>query len=153
VTGAILQTSRRTFCIAGVALAGHAVLGASMPLQTADYDFVARTDRRRILEAAKRYVNLEISTITSFPSSRSPGGLHDFFSQADYFWPNPANPSGPYINRDGQSNPDNFNEHRKAMIALSIQMPALCAAWMLTHDSGYTPQIIFVRGSFRPRRV
>jgi hypothetical protein len=109
-------------------------LGAGLRAQTSGYDFVARTDRRRILDAATRYANLEIRTITSCPTPRSPGGLHDFFSQADYFWPNPANPSGPYVNRDGQSNPDNFNEHRKAMIALSIQMPALTAAWVLTQD-------------------
>ncbi|MGC2162896.1 MAG: alginate lyase family protein [Silvibacterium sp.] len=82
-------------------------------------------------------MSLPIRTITSFPSDRGPGGLHDYFSQADYFWPNPKNPNGPYINRDGQSNPDNFNGHRKAMIALSIQMPALTAAWLLTKDRRY----------------
>ncbi len=58
-------------------------------------------------------------------------------SQADYFWPDPKNPDGPYINRDGQSNPANFNDHRKAMIGLSIQMPALTAAWLLTGDRKY----------------
>jgi len=76
-------------------------------------------------------------TITSYPTSRSPGGVRDYFSQADYFWPNPQDPGGKYINRDGQSNPDNFNDHRKAMIALSIQMPALTAAWVLTGDRRY----------------
>ncbi|HEX4022070.1 MAG TPA: alginate lyase family protein [Acidobacteriaceae bacterium] len=101
------------------------------------YRLVAHTDRKRILKAAKAYVALPIRTITSFPSDRSPGGLHDYFSQADYFWPNPKNPTGPYINRDGQSNPDNFNGHRKAMIALSIQMPALTAGWLLTGDRRY----------------
>jgi len=63
--------------------------------------------------------------------------VHDFFSQADYFWPNPKNPDGPYINRDGQSNPDNFDEHRRVMVALSIQMPALTAAWLLTGNHNY----------------
>ena len=98
---------------------------------------VAQTDRGRILKAAKEYLPLEPVTITAFRSAKSPGGPHDFFSQADYFWPNPKNPNGPYINRDGQSNPDNFDEHRKAMIALSIQMPALTAAWLLTKDRRY----------------
>jgi hypothetical protein len=73
-------------------------------------------------------------TITAFPTKRSAGGLHDFYSQADYFWPNPADAGGPYINRDGQSNPDNFDEHRKVMVRLSIQMPALTAAWLLSGD-------------------
>ncbi len=101
------------------------------------YELVADVDRPRILLAAKRYLSLPPSTITSFPSPKSPGGPHDFFSQADYFWPNPANPNGPYVNRDGQSNPDNFNDHRKAMIALSIQVPTLTAAWLLTRDSRF----------------
>jgi hypothetical protein len=101
------------------------------------WQLVARTDRERILGAASAYLSLPPMTITSFPSPLSPGGLHDFFSQADYFWPNPNDPNGPYINRDGQSNPANFNEHRKAMIALSIRMPALTAAWRLTGDKRY----------------
>ncbi len=62
------------------------------------------------------------------------------YSQADYFWPDPENPDGPYLNRDGQSNPDNFLGHRKAMIALSVQMPALTAAWLLTKDRRYGEQ-------------
>jgi hypothetical protein len=98
---------------------------------------VARTDRSRILEAAAKYVKEAPLTITAFPTARSAGGLHDFYSQADYFWPDPKNPAGPYVNRDGQSNPDNFDDHRKAMVRLSIQMPALTAAWLLTGDSRY----------------
>src|SRR5262249_30098842 len=35
------------------------------------------------------------------------------------------------------SNPNNFDEHRKVMIALSIEMPALTAAWLLTGKRGY----------------
>jgi hypothetical protein len=96
------------------------------------YRLVATTDRERILAAAEKYVSLSPVTITAYPAKRSAGGLHDFYSQADYFWPDPKNPNGPYINRDGQSNPDNFDEHRKVMIALSIEMPALTAAWLIT---------------------
>jgi hypothetical protein len=98
------------------------------------YRLIAATDYKRIRKAAFAYMALQPVTITSFRSERSPGGPNDFFSQADYFWPDPKNPDGPYINRDGQSNPDNFNDHREAMIALSIQMPALTSAWLLTGD-------------------
>jgi len=122
-------------CCAGVA---RAVWGTVGHRQVSDaYRLVAKTDRGRILEAAGRYVTQEPMTITAFPTKRSAGGLHDFYSQADYFWPNPKDPAGPYINRDGQSNPDNFDDHRKVMIALSIQMPALTAAWLLTGDARY----------------
>ncbi len=111
-------------------------LPAAQPNDDA-YRLVSATDRERILQAAVAYMASKPQTITAFPSDRSPGGLHDFFSEADYFWPDPKNPGGPYINRDGQSNPANFNDHRKAMIALSIQMAALTAAWLLTGDQRY----------------
>jgi len=131
------QLSRRGFCAGTLAALGCRALAVSAGKRADGYALVARIDRARILSAAARYVGLEPRTITSYPSAKSPGGLHDYFSQADYFWPNPADPGGKYINRDGQSNPDNFNDHRKAMIALSTQMPALTAAWLLTRDRRY----------------
>lgn len=119
--------------VCGFAMDGVAVTGQRARESNA-FRFVARTDRRRILATAVRYVALEPKTITSIRAERSAGGLHDFFSEADYFWPDPKNPDGPYVNRDGQSNPANFIEHRKRMIVLSIQMPALTAGWLLTGD-------------------
>lgn len=98
---------------------------------------MAVTDRERILRAAAEYLPLPIQTISAIPAPNSPGGPHDFVSQADYFWPDPKNPNGPYVNRDGQSNPANFNGHRRVMIQLSIRMPALTAAWLLTRDRRY----------------
>src|ERR1035438_137699 len=101
------------------------------------FRLVGETDRKRILQAADKYISQAPLTITAFPAKRSAGGLHDFYSQADYFWPNPKDPDGPYVNRDGQSNPESFDEHRKVMVALSMQMPALTAAWLLTGDQRY----------------
>jgi hypothetical protein len=121
-----------------LALAAKVGRGIQPALNDAEgYRLVARTDRERILRAAREYLGQKPVTITAFPTNRSAGGLHDYFSQADYFWPNPQDPKGPYVNRDGQSNPDNFDDHRKVMIALSKQMPALTAAWMLTGEWRY----------------
>ena len=133
---------RRSFLKAAAATgcATAASLAWSLPRSSHRSDafkLVSATDRDRILAAGARYIAQAPLTITAFPTKRSPGGLHDFYSQADYFWPNPNDPNGPYINRDGQSNPENFNEHRKVMVALSIQMPALTAAWLLTGDRRY----------------
>lgn len=98
---------------------------------------VAAIDRQRILAAADRYLSEEPKTITSWRASRSEGGLHDYFSEGDYWWPNPKDPGGPYIRRDGFSNPANFNDHREALIRLSLQMPALTAAWVITRKKVY----------------
>ena len=35
------------------------------------------------------------------------------------------------------TNPDNFVEHRKALMKLSVQIPALAAAWRLTRERRY----------------
>src|SRR5207248_2301659 len=60
-----------------------------------------------------------------------------YFSEGDYWWPDPKNPNGPYIQRDGFSNPENFTGHRAVLIRFSVQMPVLTAAWLLTRDRGY----------------
>jgi Alginate lyase len=109
----------------------------SKPTPNSAFQLVAATDRTRILTAANCYLTDPPVTITAFPTSRSAGDLHDFYSQADYFWPDPKSPNGPYINRDGQSNPDNFDDHRRVMVALSIRVPALTAAFLLTGDKRY----------------
>jgi alginate lyase len=99
-------------------------------------DFSA-IDRARVLAAAGRYLKESPRTITASSSPRSAGGRHDFFSEADYWWPDPAHPGGPYIQRDGMTNPDNFVAHRRAMVRLSLHVPALAAAWKLTRERRY----------------
>ena len=49
----------------------------------------------------------------------------------------PKDPKAPYIQRDGETNPDNFDDHRKAMRRLSVQMPALAAAWVVSKEKRY----------------
>ncbi len=98
---------------------------------------VAGFDRARILKAANQYLSEAPITITASHSPRSAGGIHDFFSEGDYWWPDPQNPGGPYLQRDGMSNPDNFNDHRRALMRLSVQVPALAAAWRVTRSERY----------------
>jgi len=93
--------------------------------------------KKQIIAAANWAMQQQPVTVTASFSPLSAGGKHDFFSQADYFWPDPKNPGGPYINRDGLTNPDNFVEHRKAMIRLSKIIGALASAYKLTGDEKY----------------
>jgi hypothetical protein len=99
---------------------------------------VAAIDRAWVMPAADKYMSEQPRTITASHSERSPGGLHDFFSEGDYWWPDPKNPSGPYIRRDGESNPDNFDEHRDALRRMSIIVPALTAAWKISGEKKYS---------------
>ena len=99
---------------------------------------VAKIDSDRILRLATEALALKPPAITDHVATNSAGGLHDFFSQADYAWPNPTNANGlPYIGRDGESNPNVFSEHRMAMRNMKDAVVALAAAYLLTGDDKY----------------
>ncbi|MCB9211058.1 MAG: alginate lyase family protein [Ignavibacteriales bacterium] len=102
------------------------------------YDLVVSTDKDRIINDAEKYLHLEPITITASFSERSLGTKHDFYSEGDYWWPNPISPDSPYVRRDGLTNPDNFKDHRIAMRNMSIYVAALTAAFKLTDDAKYS---------------
>ena len=133
--------SRRSFCHGALtAAAGLAAsrVAAAYADQGSKLGFdLAKFEHSSVLAAANKYLAEEPIGITSSSSPRSAGGKHDYFSEADYWWPDPMNPDGPYIQRDGMTNPDNFVGHRHALIRLGVQVPVLTAAWIITHDSKY----------------
>jgi hypothetical protein len=96
--------------------------------------------RNDIITRADKNLNEAPQTITMFICKRSAGGIHDFYSEGDYWWPDPSNPDGPYIQRDGMTNPDNFVDHRKAMIRLSQIVGNLASAYKITGDEKYVRQ-------------
>ena len=81
-------------------------------------------------------------TITSFIAERSTGNMHDFYSEGDYWWPNPISPDSAYIRHDGKTNPDNFVAHRHAMIRFSTLVGDLTSAWIITGDKKYAVQAL-----------
>jgi len=93
--------------------------------------------RKQVLQEAARALREEPVTVTASASPRSAGGKHDFYSEGDYWWPDPGSADSPYIQRDGMTNPDNFTDHRKAMIRLSRLVGALASAYSITGDEKY----------------
>lgn len=81
-------------------------------------------------------------TITNFICPRNPGNKHEFYSEGDYWWPDPKDPNGPYIRRDGLTNPENFVAHRLAMIRFDQIVGDLTAAYMITHKEEYVVQAL-----------
>ncbi|HTD92708.1 MAG TPA: alginate lyase family protein [Chitinophagaceae bacterium] len=104
------------------------------------YNEIAGTLREQVLLKAEWAMQQGPVTVTSSHSPRSAGGLHDFYSEGDYWWPNPVSVDSPYIQRDGMTNPANFIEHRQAMIRFSQLIGALAAAYKLTGDEKYVRQ-------------
>src|SRR3954462_10754865 len=109
---------------------------------TAVQQEVAEVLRAHIMEESAWAMQQEPITVTAQSSPRSAGGKHDFFSEGDYWWPNPASVDSPYIQKDGMTNPDNFVAHRLAMIRFSRIVGSLASAYRLTGDKKYVLQVI-----------
>jgi hypothetical protein len=116
------------FCCAFVL--GHRLVNAAVD--------VASIDRQRVLAAANAALSEKPITITDFHAKLSEGGPNDFYSNGDYWWPNPNTTNGlPYVQRDGQTNPENFVEHRKCVMGLRDAIAALGAAYKITGEDRY----------------
>ena len=114
-----------------------AAASAKVPAPRLTLD-VATIDRERIVKAAAAGLQQQPVTIAAFPAKLSQGGPNDFYSNGDYWWPDPAKPNGlPYIKRDGETNPENFVAHRMAVKALRDSVAALAAAYRLTGEERY----------------
>jgi len=98
------------------------------------------TLRTHIMTEAGWAMMQEPITVTAETSPRSKGGKHDFYSEGDYWWPDSLNPDGPYIQRDGLTNPNIFTAHRLAMIRFSRIVGALASAYKLTNEDKYATQ-------------
>jgi hypothetical protein len=98
--------------------------------------------RQQIIRDAAWALQQQPVTVTANYAVRSKGGKHDFYSEGDYWWPNPANADSPYVQKDGMTNPDNFIAHRQAMIRFSKIVGALASAYKITGSEKYAFQIV-----------
>jgi len=123
-------------------LKGAALAGAALRLDAQENPRLILTTKEeaarlkhpsKLAEAAKRAMTLGPWSVTfKRPGALSEAGPHDFFSEGPYWWPDPANPKGPYIRRDGQTNPERFTANDDDMGAMSEAVFALgLAAYFL----------------------
>jgi len=108
---------------------------------TASVPNLIEVESSRILSKSKVYVNQLPRTVTSDIAERSAGGKHDFYSEGDYWWPDPSNPSAPYVRRDGLSNPSNFIAHRRSLMQFSEITATLTSAYIITNDLQYFEKV------------
>lgn len=101
-------------------------------------------------------------SVTDFGIVAPSGDPHDYYSEAPFWWPDPKNPDGPYIRKDGVMRHDRFMGHRDAVDELSYTVLYLCIAgylleredyqaraaellriWFLNKDTRMYPRIIY----------
>jgi hypothetical protein len=92
-----------------------------------------RTDLEEIKAKADRSLEAPLIGITECRSVLSPGGKHDYYSNGDYWWPNPDTPSRlPYVRRDGESYPEAYAEHRQALREMRTHTANLAAGYAVS---------------------
>jgi Alginate lyase len=136
-----MTLTRRTFFSQTAAMLLSTRLLQSQTAATSHPD-VAAIDHDRILQSASTYLTQNPNPLTASPCPRSPGASQDFYSEAADYWPDPANPAGPYVVRPGPPNPDAFTAHRDALLNFGMTVPALTAAFVLTKDQRYAQQAV-----------
>ncbi len=135
-----MAITRRTFCSQSATLLLTPRLLSSQTTPTSRPD-VASIDHDRILHAAEHHLTQAPKPITALPALRSPGTPHDYYSEAEDYWPDDAKPDGPFVLREA-ANPEAFTAHRDAVVELGICVPALTAAFALTKEDRYVQQAV-----------
>lgn len=133
--------NKKTYFIALLALLSSFFVNEEVLAQDLKTEVIEALKETEIARAKALLLSVPV-TVTDAYCERSAGGKHDFYSEGDYWWPNPENPGGPYEQRDGQSNPDNFTDHRHAMVRLSEIVATLTSAWLLTEDQVYADKAL-----------
>lgn len=92
--------------------------------------------RRLRAEAEKRMKEGPWSVTTDRPKGVDLDP-HEYYSEAPYYWPNPDSPTGPYVRKDGQPNPNRMVADLASLNAMSDGVFALGVASFLLDNPAY----------------
>jgi len=62
---------------------------------------------------------------------------HEYYSEAAFYWPNPENPTGPYLREDGHANPGRIVANQTALNAMSDAVFSMGVASFLLDNPAY----------------
>lgn len=78
----------------------------------------------------------DLQTVVSKANTIS-GDKHNYESLGGYFWPDPNNPGGPYIARDGYRNPEYKDWDYPKLLRINRWMDAAAKAYCFTQDERF----------------
>jgi len=100
-------------------------------------------DNEWIIKKADESLKMAPVHITDHIAEMSDGNEHEYYSNGDYWWPDPTKSDGlPYIRRDGESNPNNFNFHRKCIRAMRTAVANLAAGYKINGNEAYAAHAV-----------
>lgn len=94
---------------------------------------------KKLLADAEKDLQYKPVSVMEKVNTPPSGDKHDYMSIAPYFWPDPSKPdSVPYINKDGQINPEVSQYKDKLYLAdICNKVSTLALAWYFSDDPRY----------------
>jgi Alginate lyase len=92
---------------------------------------------RRLRADADKRMTQGPWTITASRPKNIELELHDYYSEATYYWPDADHPGGPYVRQDGHANPGRFMDNKVALNAMCDAVFSLGAAAFLLDNAAY----------------
>lgn len=101
-------------------------------------DAVLKKSQEAVVRAADNIINEAPATVTNKKLAPPSGDMHDYYSMARYWWPNPKTADHlPYVRRDGQVNPETTGLDRDALSLFGRQMQIFTLAYYYSGNERY----------------
>ncbi|NNK18507.1 MAG: alginate lyase family protein, partial [Maribacter sp.] len=97
---------------------------------------------KEIVENADVALEKPVANVVDEGAMPPSGDPHDYYSYSPYWWPDPENPDGPYIWRDGEINPDRKTSDVSRIEAMVDRVTSLVPAWYFTGDERYAESAV-----------
>ena len=107
-------------------------------LQSVKTDVAFRSDKAAFIKRADKVLGEPMYCVTAKEPKLFAPDKHEYVSVGPYWWPDPKNPDGPYIRRDGVVNQAMRKADNSAEFGKTIsKLKALSVAFFLTGESKY----------------
>jgi hypothetical protein len=133
------MVTRRSFCATAAgfaALPAWSASGKALVLVTEE-----QAKRIKPGDAVRGYADAALRSgpwsVTTTRPKDVDATPNDYYSEGPYWWPDPKNPKGPYIRKDGERNPARFDANRRDLGSLCTATLALGMGAYLTGDKRY----------------
>ncbi|KAL7936530.1 alginate lyase domain-containing protein [Trichoderma chlorosporum] len=121
-----------------IVIDGYRLVEAKLRLTLGDGTL--KNELKHLTAQADSWLDQGPWTVTAKSKAPPNGTLHDYTSQAPYFWPSPDSPDGcPYIEKDGVRNPEVDQYQDRVSVGMMFNSTyVLSLAWYYTGNPKYS---------------
>jgi hypothetical protein len=104
-----------------------------------DHDPVLQAAAGSLVAQANKWLQEGPWSVMAKKKTPPSGDMHDYTSQAPYWWPSPTPDGSPYVERDGKKNPEVLNYTDRVYVEkVFLASYTLSLAWFYTGDEAFS---------------